>query len=427
LSEHRHEHHECGEMYWNYKYKMNLSMYGYPKRGSHKILLCPLGESFSEDLGRRFLAHLQPYCVAFYSDFEVEVLPRPLSLTGQKGRRNEHGHPQYLISDIHKMLNKDKEVVARQGVFCRLGITLEDIYQEDDVDDVLGEADAVKRVGVFSLARQSPLWYKGVHASSGAVRKLSPTEEMVWIRNGQNTMVHEIGHILGMTHCAFFHCLMNGYGGRSESAGASFLCPVCLRKVLRCQRELQDRPPSLRMLDARYAGLEDRLRTLAEEYCLNTSKLATASGRAGSRRPSRGDRRKEDVAKGADALGRDMDWLALRRRQLADLMAFAGEGKLPETSLSSSSSSSETDEEEEEEKNEDKTLEYVKSTLELDDEDVRQTISSLQKLFDEKDGKGQGKGRPGFNGAKAAATPSRKQRKRRISSSSRQKLGTVCD
>jgi len=46
-------------------------------------------------------------------------------------------------------------------------------------------------------------------------------------------LAHETGHILGLKHCIYHHCLMNGANHLGEFDSAPmFLCPVCLRKLL---------------------------------------------------------------------------------------------------------------------------------------------------------------------------------------------------
>ena len=46
------------------------------------------------------------------------------------------------------------------------------------------------------------------------------------------TACHEICHVLGMTHCPYFECLMNGSNLVNEADKKPFaLCPICLRKV----------------------------------------------------------------------------------------------------------------------------------------------------------------------------------------------------
>jgi len=252
-----------------------------------------------------------------------------------ESRQNEHDHPQYLISGIEEMLQM--EVPSESDVFCRLGVTLEDIYRVYDEDYVFGEADGVTKVGVFSFARQSPILYKGFHATSREAGRLSLAEKMVWIRDGQNTMVHEIGHLLGMAHCAFFHCIMNGYAGIGESAGSSFFCPICLRKLMRCQKALRDAPPTLVLLEERYAKMNEALRALVDEFGVDASASGQRAVRGNRRTPTGGgkaSRRQEHVAKGTEAMRHDVDWLVRRRMYLASHMSSGGVPELEDDARS---------------------------------------------------------------------------------------------
>ena len=46
------------------------------------------------------------------------------------------------------------------------------------------------------------------------------------------TACHEICHVLGMTHCPYYECLMNGSNLVTEADIKPFaLCPICLRKL----------------------------------------------------------------------------------------------------------------------------------------------------------------------------------------------------
>ena len=46
------------------------------------------------------------------------------------------------------------------------------------------------------------------------------------------TACHELCHVLGMTHCPYYECLMNGSNLVNEADKKPFLlCPICLRKL----------------------------------------------------------------------------------------------------------------------------------------------------------------------------------------------------
>ena len=54
-------------------------------------------------------------------------------------------------------------------------------------------------------------------------------EEQKLIYRCLKTACHEICHVLGMTHCPYFECLMNGSNLVNEADKKPFaLCPICL-------------------------------------------------------------------------------------------------------------------------------------------------------------------------------------------------------
>ena len=60
---------------------------------------------------------------------------------------------------------------------------------------------------------------------------VDPDEEILLYRC-LKTACHEICHVLGMTHCPYFECLMNGSNLVTEADKKPFaLCPICLRKL----------------------------------------------------------------------------------------------------------------------------------------------------------------------------------------------------
>ena len=50
--------------------------------------------------------------------------------------------------------------------------------------------------------------------------------------NACHVMVHETGHMYGMTHCTHYECTMNGFNSAQEMERMKkYLCPVCLGKL----------------------------------------------------------------------------------------------------------------------------------------------------------------------------------------------------
>lgn len=249
----------------------------------------------TSEIGQMFMPHLVDYCTAFFPGMFVEVLEKPLSLQDVSSRDNDFNHKQYLIGDIFTMLNTSKEVVSKRRAYCRLGVTLEDIYPGDEWNYVFGQARPMERVGVFSFARHSPMFYEAVHATD-VCSKLTPRMRLSWMRTCRHTMVHETCHMLGILHCVHWHCLMNGNNGPHDSNGSTgFLCPVCLRKLMH-SLSLLCGPENAHTIDERYANLQAVLTALANEVVREDSDNS--------------------------ALGRDLQWLELRRSQLEEALKY---------------------------------------------------------------------------------------------------------
>ena len=72
-----------------------------------------------------------------------------------------------------------------------------------------------------------------------------PDEAMLLMYRCVKTACHEICHVLGMTHCPYYECLMNGSNLVTEADIKPFaLCPICLRKLasyFQIQNKLSDR------------------------------------------------------------------------------------------------------------------------------------------------------------------------------------------
>ena len=66
------------------------------------------------------------------------ALSKPLSLAKARRRRNDFGHEQFLIEDLFTELNT--ETRTHRKAYCRLGITVEDIYPGEGWNYVFGQA-----------------------------------------------------------------------------------------------------------------------------------------------------------------------------------------------------------------------------------------------------------------------------------------------
>ena len=187
-----------------------------PDQARHHIYLQPLGEFTLELSG--LLHQLQRFGGAFFMR-EVGLLPTlAVDGSGITTRRNRY-------TEVMQLKTRDTlQLLVRQvprDACCVLGVTLYDLYPHDTWSFVFGEALLYDRVGVFSVARQDPNFYG------------KPTgDPTLVLRRSCKVLAHETCHMLGMLHCVFFSCLMNGSNHLAESdRRPPHLCPVDLRKL----------------------------------------------------------------------------------------------------------------------------------------------------------------------------------------------------
>ncbi len=82
-------------------------------------------------------------------------------------------------------------------------------------DSVGTQASFRRRVSVISLPFQA----------EGATPEL-------FLRRMLGAVAHDVGHVLGMAHCVFYRCAMNGAASADELDGRPLLfCPVCEEKI----------------------------------------------------------------------------------------------------------------------------------------------------------------------------------------------------
>jgi archaemetzincin len=189
-----------------------------PNSTHNKIYLQPLGQFPKEP--NDLLANLREYASAFFC-MDVMVLP-PLDLKVRDftSRINQHTHKrQLLTTDILNFLTQ----VRPSDAFCILAITMEDLYPEPSWNFVFGQAVIDGGVGVYSFARYDPLFYG---------QKRTSDYDKVLLKRSCKVLTHEMSHMFGLSHCIYYHCVMNGSNNLEESdARPLHLCPVCLRKL----------------------------------------------------------------------------------------------------------------------------------------------------------------------------------------------------
>lgn len=154
-----------------------------------------------------------------------------LPVTHLDARFHKNGHYQLQVGSV---LLKLKQCIPLDG-FCLMALTMSDLYDTNSDLFVAGMAAGNHRVGVFSLKRYNPCltfasdnWYD---ITTGSVCDRE-AQKVIMLQRSCKLLVHEIAHILGVDHCIWYSCCMNGSGHLGEDFCQSMhLCPVDLRKL----------------------------------------------------------------------------------------------------------------------------------------------------------------------------------------------------
>jgi archaemetzincin len=107
--------------------------------------------------------------------------------------------------------------------FGLVAVTMEDLYPEPSWNFVFGMASLTERVGVQSFARQDPAFFRQPRPAGW---------QTLARRRATWTLVHEISHMFGLSHCTYWRCVVGGANHQDEADRSPLhLCPVCLRKL----------------------------------------------------------------------------------------------------------------------------------------------------------------------------------------------------
>jgi archaemetzincin len=202
---------ESGQTFRQYE----ASMPNRPDEVRNKIYILPLGK-FGEDAPP--LEQVREYTSLFFD--QPVVLLDPVENPQVTTRQNElTWQKQWLTGDLLDHL----ESSLPPDAYCLLGITLTDLYPDEDWNYVFGMAALKRRVGVYSLARYDPRFFGNDRGEDWKVKSLERSCKV---------LAHETSHMMGIRHCIYYRCLMNGSNNLSElDSQNSFLCPICLRKL----------------------------------------------------------------------------------------------------------------------------------------------------------------------------------------------------
>lgn len=118
---------------------------------------------------------------------------------------------QYDASRLLILVSKNQ----RSNSLATVAFLDKDLYVSG-LNFVFGLANRSNRCGVFSIIRY-------IEAGGG---------ERTLLRRTLKVAVHETGHLLGLEHCTYYRCSMNGSNSLEEADRRPLhLCPICLSKI----------------------------------------------------------------------------------------------------------------------------------------------------------------------------------------------------
>lgn len=135
-------------------------------------------------------------------------------------RHNEKpDHSQICVTSILNLLKKVVPLDAK----CLIALTMYDLYGDDTDLFIAGLAMGNCRVAAFSLYRYDPYlsfddadWFSCQMNDQNSSEIESAQRRSLFLLRACRLLTHEICHLLGIDHCIFYSCLMNGSGDLGE-------------------------------------------------------------------------------------------------------------------------------------------------------------------------------------------------------------------
>jgi len=167
--------------------------------------------ALGEEPAPKVMQALKEACAAFFSPLRVAVI-RSRPEKAPTPTVGEGASPRPMVSEdllpwLASGLRSDSVLTA--------ALTLSPLSSCGR--GVPGASDWSQRVGVFSLA---------------SVVKSEEEVSSQTMERAVKFLLHQVTHMLGILHCCYFRCLMNGAAHQEEADGRPpYLCAMCLKKL----------------------------------------------------------------------------------------------------------------------------------------------------------------------------------------------------
>ncbi len=182
-----------------------------PTKERQKIYVLPLG-TFSPKQ-QKLIEVAAGYLEVFYDLSVVKMPARPLTAVWPNVRQNSATKTRQIKTG--HILNDILAPILPPDAAALIAFTVDDLYPDESMNYVFGQASLENRVGVWSLSRLD-----------------ENTDEMGFLRRTLKIAPHETGHMFSMQHCTKWQCLMSGTNHLLETDSRPIdACPECTAKI----------------------------------------------------------------------------------------------------------------------------------------------------------------------------------------------------
>jgi len=181
-----------------------------PTAERKKLYVLPLGHFSAVQL--RVIAVTAGYLSAFYGLPVESLKPQPLNAAFPDVRHSDYTQTRQVKTGF--ILEKVLAPILPKDAAALIAFTDQDLFPDETMSYVFGQASFEKRVGVWSLYR------------------LRDASFEKFLRRTIKIAAHETGHMFSMKHCIKYECLMSGTNQLNETDRRPIdACPECMAKV----------------------------------------------------------------------------------------------------------------------------------------------------------------------------------------------------
>lgn len=182
-----------------------------PTSERRKIYVLPLGTFTAKQ--RKIVETTARYLGVFY-DMPVESMAaKSLQASYPNIRHNRFTKTRQIRTGM--ILNDILKPILPPDAAALIALTADDLYPDESMNYVFGQASLEDRVGVWSLSRMD-----------------DNTDDRNFLVRTLKIAAHETGHMFSMRHCTKYECVMSGTNHLGETDRRPLdACPECTAKI----------------------------------------------------------------------------------------------------------------------------------------------------------------------------------------------------